>query len=80
MDRRQSSQIFLHPVQRKISFLLALLLSSWYHQYFAAIDLETIMSRSFLRVLPLLVLLFAVSDIHTKPSYCSMKMLVKLHN
>lgn len=66
MDGRQSSQIFLNTVQREILFLLALLLFSCYHQSFAAIDLETIMSRSFLRVLSLLVLLFAVSDIQIK--------------
>lgn len=73
MDGRQSSQVFLHPVQREILFLLASLVSSWYHQSFAAIDLETIMSRSFLRVLPLLVLLLAVSDIHTKTQLVTAK-------
>ena len=73
MDGRQSSQIFLNTVQREISFLLASLISSWYHQSFAAIDLETIVSRSFLRVLPLLVLLVAVSDIHTKTQLVTAK-------
>ena len=73
MDGRQSSQVFLHPVQREIPFLLASLISSWYHQSFAAIDLETIVSRSFLRVLPLLVLLVAVSDIHTKTQLVTAK-------
>lgn len=57
----------LPPPQRKENFrFFCSIASSWYHQPFPEIDPDTIMSRSFLRVFPLLVLLFAVIDNHTK--------------
>lgn len=54
------------PVQREISFLLSWSIPLGITSLSQKSIPTSIMPRSFLRILPLLVLLFAVSDNHTK--------------